>query len=163
MRRHAREGGSPSDVVFPVTPMLDMSFQLLAFFILTFQAPSGETRIDLLLPARAAALPGDAEAPRAAGTSDREDADVTNVEVNAASDGSGRLARLTLAGAEVESVEALRTRLERTVGLLDDRRVRVRLSADDALRYEDAARVISAIDRAGVAMVRLAGRASGGE
>ena len=30
--------------------MLDMSFQLLAFFILTFQAPSGETRIDLYLP-----------------------------------------------------------------------------------------------------------------
>ncbi len=48
----------PDTVYFPVVPMLDMAFQLLAFFILTFQAPSGESRIDLDLPAAPAALPG---------------------------------------------------------------------------------------------------------
>ena len=37
--------------------MLDMAFQLLAFFILTFKAPSAETHIDLYLPATPAALP----------------------------------------------------------------------------------------------------------
>ena len=37
--------------------MLDMAFQLLAFFILTFKAPSAETHIDLHLPATPAALP----------------------------------------------------------------------------------------------------------
>ena len=37
--------------MFPVTPMLDMAFQLLAFFVLTFQAPSAETHLDLDLPA----------------------------------------------------------------------------------------------------------------
>jgi hypothetical protein len=39
--------GPPDDVMFPVTPMLDMAFQLLAFFILTFKAPSAETHLDL--------------------------------------------------------------------------------------------------------------------
>ena len=43
--------GPPDEVFFPVTPMLDMAFQLLAFFILTFKAPSAETHLDLA-PAR---------------------------------------------------------------------------------------------------------------
>ena len=37
--------------------MLDMAFQLLALFILTFKAPSAETHLDLDLPATPAALP----------------------------------------------------------------------------------------------------------
>ena len=53
--------GLPEEVMFPVTPMLDMAFQLLAFFVLTFQAPSAETHLDLDLPVTPAALPG---APR---------------------------------------------------------------------------------------------------
>src|SRR5512142_3570790 len=55
-RSHRRE--DPEGVSFPVTPMLDMAFQLLAFFVLTFQAPSAETHLDLDLPATPAALPG---------------------------------------------------------------------------------------------------------
>src|SRR5271167_4224526 len=50
--------GPPDDVMFPVTPMLDMAFQLMAFFVLTFQAPSAETHLDLDLPATPVALPG---------------------------------------------------------------------------------------------------------
>ena len=42
--------GPPEEVSFPVAPMLDMAFQLLAFFILTFKAPSAETHLDLDLP-----------------------------------------------------------------------------------------------------------------
>ena len=47
-----------SSVQFPVTPMLDMAFQLLAFFVLTFQSPTTETRLDLYLPTTPVALPG---------------------------------------------------------------------------------------------------------
>ena len=49
--------GPPEEVSFPVAPMLDMAFQLLAFFILTFKAPSAETHLDLDLPATPVALP----------------------------------------------------------------------------------------------------------
>src|SRR6516164_1489954 len=49
--------GPPDEVFFPVAPMLDMAFQLLAFFVLTFKAPTAETHIDLHLPATPAALP----------------------------------------------------------------------------------------------------------
>ena len=34
--------GPPDEVAFPVTPMLDMAFQLLAFFIITFKPPTAE-------------------------------------------------------------------------------------------------------------------------
>ncbi len=54
----SRRPKPPEDVYFPVVPMLDMAFQLLAFFVLTFQVPSRETRIDLDLPAAPVTLPG---------------------------------------------------------------------------------------------------------
>lgn len=46
-KRKAEPGVS---VDLPITPMLDMSFQLLAFFILTFKAPSMEGQIAMKLP-----------------------------------------------------------------------------------------------------------------
>ena len=51
--------------------MLDMAFQLLAFFVLTFREPTAETHLDLDLPATPAALPGTGAGPRraSAGTS----------------------------------------------------------------------------------------------
>ncbi len=41
---------SDEDVTLNVTAMLDMAFQLLAFFILTFRPPPGEDQIYLKLP-----------------------------------------------------------------------------------------------------------------
>ena len=61
--------GPPEEVSFPVAPMLDMAFQLLAFFILTFKAPSAETHLDLDLPATPAALPAASRRPGPAPTS----------------------------------------------------------------------------------------------
>ena len=61
MSRKRRRPGrleTEEEVQFPVTPMLDMAFQLLAFFVLTFQAPTSETHLDLTLPATPAAMPG---------------------------------------------------------------------------------------------------------
>ena len=46
MKKHASE----EDVTLNVTAMLDMAFQLLAFFILTFRPPPGEDQIYLKLP-----------------------------------------------------------------------------------------------------------------
>ena len=48
-RKHKAE---PSlDVVLPITPMLDMAFQLLTFFILTYHPSALEGHMDLTLPA----------------------------------------------------------------------------------------------------------------
>jgi len=49
-----RRGGEPAgDVALPITPMLDMAFQLLFFFIMTFNPADLEGQMDLSLPADA--------------------------------------------------------------------------------------------------------------
>lgn len=48
-RRRFREE-APVDVTVPITPMLDMSFQLLAFFILTFRPMPSEGQLAVNLP-----------------------------------------------------------------------------------------------------------------
>ena len=54
MSRKQKEAGT--EVTLPITPMLDMSFQLLFFFISTFKLPTGmEGSMDLNLPSEATA------------------------------------------------------------------------------------------------------------
>lgn len=147
-----RRPGPPDDVFFPVVPMLDMAFQLLAFFVLTFRPPSGETRIDLDLPAAPVALPGvpgPAVAPELVGLE-------TDLVIEAHADSEGRLAALRLADSPVESAGALADRLRRYVAVLNGQPVRVTIAADNRLRYEDAAPLIGACTSAGVSVVRLA-------
>ena len=142
--------------MFPVTPMLDMAFQLLAFFVLTFQAPSAETHIDLDLPASPLALPG---APR--GRADtppprRIDTDLENdLWLRAEADDLGDLKALRLGEAPLANLASLEDRLRRYSQLLGRRPLRVRLLADDRLRYEPAARIIATCSAAGVAAIRL--------
>jgi biopolymer transport protein ExbD len=46
----SRRGKSDEEVTLNVTAMLDMAFQLLAFFVLTFRPPPAEAQIFLKLP-----------------------------------------------------------------------------------------------------------------
>jgi biopolymer transport protein ExbD len=143
-------------VAFPVTPMLDMAFQLLAFFILTFQAPSRETRIDLDLPIAAVALPGSARGtlrrpPPSANELDLE----TNLVVRAEADGRGGLKALRLGETSLSGADALEDRLRRYLAVLEGRPLRVSLVADDPLAYEEAARLVGACSSAGVTTIRL--------
>ena len=48
--RHRRQGAEPTQPDLPITPMLDMSFQLMAFFILTFRPLAPEAQLPLSLP-----------------------------------------------------------------------------------------------------------------
>src|SRR5580693_6470401 len=50
MRRHKRKRASQEEVVLNLAAMLDMAFQLLAFFILTFRPAPVEGQINLNLP-----------------------------------------------------------------------------------------------------------------
>jgi biopolymer transport protein ExbD len=150
--------GPPDEVFFPVAPMLDMAFQLLAFFVLTFRAPSAETHIDLHLPATPMALPKAPEGLARPSSSRTVDADLENdLLVRAEADDLGDLSALRLGEARLPDLPALGERLRRYTGLLGNRPLRVRIVADDRLRYEPAARIIATCSAAGVASVRLAG------
>ena len=49
-RKRRRTEEPPVDVTLPITPMLDMSFQLLSFFILTFRPMPTEGQLAVNLP-----------------------------------------------------------------------------------------------------------------
>ncbi len=159
--RRSKRPGPPDEVAFPVTPFLDMAFQLLAFFILTFRAPSREAKIDLYLPSTPAALPaspgGRVRSAAPANEVDQE----TDLLVRAEADASGKLRTLRLGEAPIESPEALGERLGRYRGVLAGQPLRVRLVADDSLLYEEAARIIGACSAAGVDSIRLSSSGKG--
>jgi len=153
--RRARPAATPDSVQLPITPMLDMAFQLLAFFILTFQAATPETRLDLYLPAAPAALPGAGRAAAETRRPAEEDLE-TDLIVRAVADEDGGLRTLRLGENELPGTRDLADRLRRYGALLNGRPLRVLLAADDSLRYEEAARVVGACSTAGVASIRLA-------
>jgi biopolymer transport protein ExbD len=146
----------PDEVAFPVTPMLDMAFQLLAFFILTFRAPSTETHLDLDLPATPAALPAAMHEELRPSPVHRADEDLENdLLVRAEADDLGELKALRLGEVPLPNLGTLGNRLRRYSQLLEGRPLRVRLVADDELRYELAARIIATCSASGVAAIRL--------
>ena len=50
MHRRGRQQSPATEPDLPITPMLDMSFQLMAFFILTFRPVPTEGQLALVLP-----------------------------------------------------------------------------------------------------------------
>jgi biopolymer transport protein ExbD len=142
--------------MFPVTPMLDMAFQLMAFFVLTFQAPSAETHLDLDLPTTPVALPGAPQGQAEPKPARTVDTDLeTDVWVRAEADDLGDLKALRLGEGSLPDLETLGDRLVRYAEALNGKPLRVRLVADDSLRYEEAARVIATCTAAGVGAIRL--------
>lgn len=57
LRRRKRMQDNPTEPELPITPMLDMSFQLMAFFILTFKPGPTEGQLALLLPREGTSTP----------------------------------------------------------------------------------------------------------
>lgn len=154
---------TPADsALFPVTPMLDMAFQLLAFLILTFRVPSSEASLDLILPLRppdardvlsrvtGVALDTAQETPR----SDRDR--VVDIQVRAEANTLGRLVRLSIGGTVIDDERTLPDRLRRYARLLDGRPLRVTLVADNGLVLADAARLMGRIQSLNAVRLRLA-------
>jgi len=156
-RLRSKQGESAEEIQFPVTPMLDMAFQLLAFFILTFQSPTAESRLDLYLPTIPIALPGSPAGQARTTPPRRSELDLENdLKIRAEADDLGDLKSLKLGDSLLPDIDALGDRLRRYAAILDGKPLRVRISADDRLRYEVAARIMGICNVVGVASIRLA-------
>ena len=102
--------------------MLDMAFQLLAFFILTFKAPSAETHLDLDLPATPVALPAASRGQAHPTPARVVDTDLENdLLVRAEADDLGDLKALRLGEAALPDLATLGKRLRRYTELLEGR------------------------------------------
>ncbi len=131
----------------PITPMLDMSFQLMAFFILTFRAAPQEGNIQLALPhqtgdALAADMPIELKMP--------DEAEFT-IRVYAAENGS--ISRLIVAAAvgdrELKDSSELFTFLRSKTGGRKDNKTNVRFEFGEKLRHEIVVKLLDEAKRAG--------------
>jgi biopolymer transport protein ExbD len=74
-----RKGDAVPEVDLPITPMLDMAFQLLAFFVATFTPQSIEGQIQMALPASAEARAQEPEQADPTATPDIDAAEIKPV------------------------------------------------------------------------------------
>ncbi len=147
-RRKKHHGGSES-VELNLAAMLDMAFQLLTFFILTFQSAPEEGQINLKLP------PPQPVAGAAKGQAAGNEADNTNPVQNLNSlvitvfaTPVGRIGTMAVGEGNVAGLTALEGRLKQVLGPesgADFQQVIVQVGS--RLRYEELMRVVDVCTR----------------
>src|SRR5262245_1976300 len=156
-RRRTRE--SPIEIVLPITPMLDMSFQLLAFFIMTFRVLGpAEGELDMYLPKAGEAK---AKVPDAVDLSKTSDADIdqssdlTVVIESAGGDVGKLLVKDKAAAHPVDDIKALPAKLKELRGDLANK-ANIKIEAESKLKYSRLVAVMDACLAAGFTQVGFA-------
>jgi biopolymer transport protein ExbD len=137
---------APAEVQVPIPAMLDMTFQLLSFFVLTFNPPgAGEGQMDLQMPSAGAAKAAAVEQADPFAVSSREVEPAAEIVVVVGSE-AGRLGALAVRDREattpVGDLGALREeliKLRREFG-----RANVQIEAAGDLRYAQLVEVMDA-------------------
>lgn len=148
-RKKKRSRGSPVEAELPITPMLDMSFQLLFYFIVTFKVTPTEGQIPLSLPREeggpSAVVPS---------ITDDEPEEVV-VQVVAADNGgigsiSLRTGRAVADGEKIGAdTNALFARLQTLAKSAGQKGSKLRLEMGDLLNYQFVIKLIDEARRAG--------------
>ena len=139
-----RRAEPPLEVELPITPMLDLAFQVLLFFILTYHPSQLEGQMDLALPdaAQARALDLKDAKPESATPGSLELPSEITVIVRTHHDGGGegRISQIVVQekqspqGKELASEDSLRKYLESArSGLLNQSDIKIQ--AESGLRY----------------------------
>lgn len=130
------------EIEIPITPMLDMAFQLLTFFILTYHPAPAEGQFSMnLLPAQPA-VSMDAPATDAAANDDLP-AGLKTLPVILRANDDGSLGQITLGENNVADLTALAKEVKETFGnptLPFDQTI---LRTDPKLKYAEVVKVIN--------------------
>ena len=125
-------------IAIDMTPMIDVVFQLMSFFMCTLKvvAPEGDFDIRMPLGAAAAAAPDDQQVPP--------------VRIKLTADGSGSLAGIAMNGATVSDFEELRRKVVGLVGTDTGpnslaEKTEVELDCDYGLRYAETVKAVTAV------------------
>jgi biopolymer transport protein ExbD len=146
-----------SEVEIQVTPMLDMAFQLLTFFILTYAPAPVEGQYSMSLLPAAPAI--DMNAPAPAETPPADSADIPpllrTLTTSVYAHPDGTLDHVSVGEIDLSDLDQLRTHLKTIKAdptLPFDQAV---IQADPTLSYSELMRVIDIFTGPGVAITRL--------
>jgi len=133
-----RTSDLPDRIAIDMTPMIDVVFQLISFFMFSLKvvAPEGDFDIRMPIAAAAAAAPDDQQVPP------------VRVKLSAAPDGS--LAGIAMNGTPVADFDELRRRIIGLVGADSGpnslaEKTEVEFDADYALKYANVVKAITAV------------------
>ena len=148
MSRHRRKHRkSQGDVELNLAAMLDMAFQLLTFFILTFKPSPIEGQVSLHLPPP---QPVTNAAGKTAGADDANKNPVSGLNslvISAFSTRSGQIASLAIGEGGVPNIAQLEGRLKAVLGDPGSPFDQVIIQVSSALRYEELMKVIDVCTR----------------
>lgn len=134
-----------AEVDIPVTPMLDMAFQLLTFFILTYRPAPTEGQFGMNLLPAAPVIKMDAAAPPDTNAEANPDvpASLRTMTTQLRANPDGSLGRVTIEENELQGMDELRARLKE---ILDPSQElpfeQALIQADPKLKYEELMKVI---------------------
>lgn len=154
-RRKTESGPEPN---LPVTPMLDMAFQLLAFFVMTYHPSDLEGQMELSLPSEAITKAKDKEDIKPDAPVDKDQdlnlsANLT-VIVRTQRDNvnNGLISGISLqddAGtAPVDTLDKLREELKRRSATVANKE-NIKIQADSKLKWEEVINVMDVCQQAG--------------
>lgn len=133
-----RTSDLPDRIAIDMTPMIDVVFQLISFFMFSLKviAPEGDFDIRMPIAAAAAAAPDDQQVPP------------VRVKLTAGPDGS--LAAIAMNGTPVADFDELRKRIIGLVGADSGpnslaEKTEVEFDADYALKYANVVKAITAV------------------
>jgi biopolymer transport protein ExbD len=131
------------DVDIPITPMLDMAFQLLCFFVLTYHPAPTEGQFSMnLLPAQPAVKADSPAVDTNATTSDLP-AEMKTMPVILTAAGDGSLGQITMGESPVADLKELAAQVKETFSnptLPFDQTV---LKTDPRLKWSEVVKVIN--------------------
>lgn len=154
-----RKKGEPApDIVLPITPMLDMAFQLLTFFIFTYHPSGMEGQMELNLPSESATQAHEKKDESNKATPDKN----VNLElptdllvvIETAKDAAniGILSNIRVeersGKTPIDSLPALQQHLEKVRDTVENKTA-VKLQADDRLKWQEVVKVMDVCRKAG--------------
>lgn len=130
------------EIEIPVTPMLDMAFQLLTFFILTYRPAPSEGQFSMnLLPAQAATVIGK-ESIKEQSSSDSLAVELRTLKTVLRAGANGEIGQITLSDNPIGGLDALRKELESLVNDPNLQFEQALIKVDPRLKYAELMKVI---------------------
>lgn len=142
-----------ADVEIQVTPMLDMAFQLLTFFIMTYHPAPAEGQFAMnLLPAQPAAR---MDAPISADVNSSEvPPSLRTLPTTLRATEGGRLGKVTLGEVDIQGMDQLKKELQDILNHKDEYPFdQALIKVDRNLRYSELMQVIDVFSSLGVTKI----------